>query len=195
MISKQQLVLKRGFDLVLSVMALLVLVIPMLILLIMASFDTKQLGLFTQVRVGQHGQGFTIYKIRTFRSSGSSSDPDQVSRLGRFFRTHGWDELPQLVNILLGQMSFVGPRPDVPGFADQLEGEDRIILKVKPGLTGPASLAYAHEEALLAQQADPEAYNREVIWAHKVEINKKYVQSYRFYLDLTFIYRSLSRLI
>lgn len=176
-------------------MALLVLVIPMLILLIMASFDTKQLGLFTQVRVGQHGQRFTIYKIRTFRSSGSSSDPDQVSRLGRFLRTHGWDELPQLVNILLGQMSFVGPRPDVSGFADQLEGEDRIILKVKPGLTGPASIAYAHEEVLLAQQADPEAYNREVIWPHKVEINKNYVQSYRFYLDLTFIYRSLSRLI
>jgi lipopolysaccharide/colanic/teichoic acid biosynthesis glycosyltransferase len=88
-------------------------------------------------------------------------------------------------------MSFVGPRPDIQGFADVLEGDDHIILKVKPGITGPATLKYKDEEVLLSQQSDPETYNRTIIWVDKVEINKKYVLNWRFSLDLKYILQSL----
>ena len=103
----------------------------------------------------------------------------KIRRPCKLIRRYKLDELPQLFNVILGQMSFVGPRPDLFGFADVLQGEDRIILKVKPGITGPATLKYRHEEALLSQQDDPEAYNRLVIWKDKVEINKHYVQNWR----------------
>ena len=84
-------------------------------------------------------------------------------------------------------MSFVGPRPDVPGFADKLEGEDRIVLSIRPGITGPASLRFKDEESLLAKQEDPEAYNRDVIFPEKVRINKEYIQDYSFRKDLGYI--------
>ena len=88
-------------------------------------------------------------------------------------------------------MSLVGPRPDIIGFADELKGEDRIILKIKPGITGPATIKYRDEESILANQHNPEIYNRTIIWVDKVEINKKYVQNWSFYLDLNFILKSI----
>ena len=88
-------------------------------------------------------------------------------------------------------MSFVGPRPDLPGFADELQGEDRVILKVKPGLTGPASLKYKDEASLLERHAHPEAYNRQVIWRDKVNINKEYLNNWSFCLDLKLILKSI----
>jgi len=101
------------------------------------------------------------------------------------------DELPQLVNVLLGDMSYVGPRPDIKGFADELEGEDRIILGIRPGVTGPATIKYKNEEELLALQDDPETYNRTIIWRDKVKINKKYIENWSFYLDLKYIIKSI----
>ena len=88
-------------------------------------------------------------------------------------------------------MSFVGPRPDLKGFADELKGEDRIVLLVKPGVTGPATLKYKDEERVLERQTNPEHYNRTIIWVDKVKINKKYVENYSFYLDLTLILKSI----
>jgi lipopolysaccharide/colanic/teichoic acid biosynthesis glycosyltransferase len=111
--------------------------------------------------------------------------------LGRFWRKTKIDELPQLINVLKGDMSFVGPRPDVPGYADKLEGEDRIVLSVRPGITGPATLKYRDEEALLAGQKDPERYNNEVIWPDKVRINKEYIKSYSFKNDLVYIAKTI----
>ncbi|MFT5216674.1 MAG: lipopolysaccharide/colanic/teichoic acid biosynthesis glycosyltransferase [Glaciecola sp.] len=111
--------------------------------------------------------------------------------LDRFLRRTKLDELPQLFNVLFGHMSFVGPRPDVPGFADVLTGDDRVILNVKPGVTGPATLKYKNEEQLLVRYSDPETYNRTIIWADKVEINRKYVQNWSFFLDLTYILQSV----
>lgn len=110
--------------------------------------------------------------------------------LDRFLSRTKLDELPQLFNVLFGHMSFVGPRPDVPGFADVLTGDDRVILNVKPGVTGPATLKYKNEEQLLVRYSDPETYNRTIIWADKVEINRKYVQNWSFFLDLTYILQS-----
>ena len=97
------------------------------------------------------------------------------------------DELPQFVNVLLGQMSVVGPRPDMPGYADALEGDDRILLSVRPGITGPAAVYYRDEEALLAAQDDPKHFNDEVLWPSKVRINRDYLEHYSFAEDLRLI--------
>jgi len=162
-----------------------------------ATIDTRKNGFFTQVRVGRYGRPFRTIKIRTMRdvagvdtSVTTNTDP-RITRLGAFFRKAKIDELPQLINVLLGQMSFVGPRPDVPGFADRLQGEERIVLSVRPGITGPATLKYRNEEEILAQQDDPERYNREVIYPDKVKINVEYVRSYSFWRDLRYIGRTV----
>jgi lipopolysaccharide/colanic/teichoic acid biosynthesis glycosyltransferase len=107
-------------------------------------------------------------------------------------RTAKIDELPQLLNVLVGQMSFVGPRPDVPGFADALVGAERVILSVRPGITGPATLRFRNEEEILSLQSDPEAYNREVIFPEKVRLNRQYVESYSFWADLKYIYLTVA---
>jgi lipopolysaccharide/colanic/teichoic acid biosynthesis glycosyltransferase len=189
--------LKRSFDLFASAFGLVVTGWLIVLAYLAASLDTGKSGFFTQTRVGRQGRLFKTIKIRTMREIPSidttvttARDP-RVTALGRFFRTTKIDELPQLINVLLGQMSFVGPRPDVPGFADALEGEDRIILSVRPGITGPATLKYRNEEELLAGQADPERYNREVIFPDKVRLNRDYVLQYSFRKDLGYLFRTL----
>ena len=122
--------------------------------------------IFKQKRVGQYGRLFTMYKFRsmTVAHSGSSisvKGESRITPLGAVLRKYKLDELPELWNVLIGDMSFVGPRPDVPGYADRLEGEHRRILLLKPGITGPASLKYRNEEELLAEQKEPQKYNLE----------------------------------
>lgn len=193
MITPAQLVVKRVFDLVLSFFLLPILFLPIFVLIITASIDTQQFGLFMQIRVGQHGRFFKILKIRTLRKEKHllGALESSATSLGRFLRISKLDELPQLFNVILGDMSFVGPRPDIQGFADVLVNNDRIILKVKPGITGPATLKYKDEEYILSQQLDPETYNRTIIWVDKVEINKIYVQNWSFSLDLKYILKSI----
>ncbi|MBJ6368147.1 sugar transferase [Snuella sp. CAU 1569] len=181
--------IKRIFDLSLSIVLLLLFGWLILIFVFMAWLDTKQLGIFKQQRVGKNGRLFEIYKLRSMKMM-----PDNrlnVTRLGHFWRRTKLDELPQLLNVLLGDMSLVGPRPDIAGFVDMLEGDDRIILSVKPGITGPASLYFKNEEHLLAQQTDPEFYNRTVIWPKKVELNKTYIAEYSFYKDIIIILKTI----
>ncbi|WP_418639186.1 sugar transferase [Winogradskyella sp.] len=192
MITKTQLLIKRIFDLVLVLLFLPLLIIPILVLIIIATIDTKEFGVFSQKRVGQHGKLFKIYKIRTLKEGQHQlGHLDQsASAIGKYLRRTKLNELPQLFNVLIGDMSFVGPRPDLQGFADELKGEDRIILMVKPGITGPATLKYRNEERVLERQKDPDNYNRTIIWVDKVKINKKYVLNYSFYLDLAFILKS-----
>lgn len=148
--------------------------------------------IFTQKRVGQHGRLFTMYKFRSMmvNHSGSSISVQGESRitpLGAKLRKYKLDELPELWNVLIGDMSFVGPRPDVPGYADKLEGENRRILLLKPGITGPASLKYRNEEELLAQQEDPQKYNDEVLFPDKVRINIEYLDHWSFWNDIKII--------
>lgn len=192
MITKTQLQVKRIFDVVLVILFLPILVIPIFILIIIATIDSKKFGLFSQNRVGQHGKLFKIYKIRTLNDGLHQLGhlDRSASSVGKYLRRTKLNELPQLFNVLIGDMSFVGPRPDIQGFADKLKGEDRIILKVKPGITGPATLKYRNEERVLERQKDAEHYNRTIIWVDKVKINKNYVQNYSFYLDLTLILKS-----
>ena len=193
MISPKQARVKRLFDVLLGLFLFPLLFIPIVFLILIATIDTQQWGVFSQVRIGQFGRPFKIYKIRTLKREVHRLGHLDASAtaLGKLLRQHKLDELPQLFNVLKGDMSFVGPRPDIAGFADALEGEDRIILKVRPGITGPATLKYKDEELILAQQSDPESYNRTIIWTDKVEINKIYVQDWSFSLDLHFILKSI----
>jgi lipopolysaccharide/colanic/teichoic acid biosynthesis glycosyltransferase len=112
----------------------------------------------------------------------------RITPLGAVLRKYKLDELPELWNVLIGDMSFVGPRPDVPGYADQLTGDDREVLNLRPGITGPASLKYRDEEELLAGQADPQKYNDEVIFPDKVRINRYYLHHYSFVKDIQMIF-------
>jgi len=185
---------KRIFDLILAILLIPIIIIPLFIFVIIASVDTKEYGIFSQYRVGQYGKLFNIFKIRTLKNEPhrlGSLDKSATS-FGKFLRRYKLDELPQLFNVIKGDMSFVGPRPDIEGFADVLEGEDRIILEIKPGVTGPATIKYKNEEVLLSQQVDPENYNRTIIWKDKVEINKMYIKNWSFYLDLKYIIQSIT---
>ena len=147
---------------------------------------------FTQKRVGRNGKLFTMYKFRsmTVSHSGSSisvAGESRITPFGAKLRKYKIDELPELWNVLIGDMSFVGPRPDVPGYADMLKGEDRDILKLRPGITGPASLKYRNEEELLSHVDDPIKYNTEVIFPDKVRINLYYLHNYSFWTDIKLI--------
>ena len=192
MITKPQLRVKRYFDFILALILLPMLILPIFLLVLFCTIDTRRWGVFSQLRVGQHAKLFKIYKLRTLKEERHVlGHLDRSStRLGKFLRRTKLDEFPQIFNVLIGNMSFVGPRPDIQGFADELEGEDRKILIVKPGITGPATLKYKYEERVLERQKDPEYFNRTIIWVDKVKINKKYLENYSFSLDLKIIFKS-----
>ena len=189
-------VLKRSFDIVVSGLGLVLVFWIIAAAWLIASVDTSENGFFRQYRVGRFGRLFKTNKIRTMRSNGhttttvtTSNDP-RITRIGKFWRKTKIDELPQLINVLLGQMSFVGPRPDVPGFADSLRGEDRIVLAIRPGITGPATLKYRNEEELLARLEEPESYNRDVIFPDKVRLNREYITKWSFWGDIRYIVKT-----
>lgn len=149
--------------------------------------------IFKQKRVGRNGRLFTMYKFRSMTvghggSSVSVAGESRITPLGAKLRHYKLDELPELWNVLIGDMSFVGPRPDVPGYADRLTGNDRRVLELRPGITGPASLKYRDEEELLAGQQDPQRYNDEVIFPDKVKINLYYLNHYSFIKDIQMIF-------
>lgn len=149
--------------------------------------------IFKQQRVGQYGKLFTVFKFRSMnvagegRTSIASEEEDRITPLGKTLRRYKLDELPELWNVLKGDMSFVGPRPDVPGYADKLKGKDRDILKLKPGITGPASLKYRQEEDLLNSVTNPQEYNDKVIYPDKVRLNLYYLEHYSFFKDIEMI--------
>lgn len=186
--------LKYVFDRVMALVGLLVLWPVFLIVAIL--IRVKMPGgpvIFKQKRVGRNGKLFTMYKFRSMTvnhggSSVSVAGESRITPLGAKLRHYKLDELPELWNVLIGDMSFVGPRPDVPGYADQLKGKDREVLKLRPGITGPASLKYRDEEDLLAKQPDPQRYNDEVIFPVKVRINLYYLHHYSFVKDIQMIF-------
>lgn len=188
---------KRCFDFMLSLFGLCLTSWLIILAWIIASIDTRSNGFFLQKRVGKNGKLFTVIKIKTMRpltgmNTTITKDGDpRITKWGRFFRKTKIDELPQLINVLIGQMSFVGPRPDVPGYADRLVGDDRRVLSIRPGITGPATLAYRNEEEILANQEDPEKYNNEVIYPDKVRINLEYIDNWSLKKDIYYIYKTI----
>lgn len=186
--------LKFIFDRLMALTGLLVLWPVLLVVAVL--IRVKMPGgpvIFKQKRVGRKGKLFTMYKFRSMTvghggSSVSVAGESRITPLGAKLRHYKLDELPELWNVLTGDMSFVGPRPDVPGYADQLVGDDREVLKLRPGITGPASLKYRDEEDLLALQPDPQKYNDEVIFPDKVRINLYYLHHYSFVKDIEMIF-------
>lgn len=193
--------LKWLFDKLASLFGLLFLSPVLLVVAILIKVKMPGPVLFCQKRVGQYGKLFTVYKFRSMTvkaeasvasrdsdaTSIASTEQNRITPLGEKLRGYKLDELPELWNVLKGDMSFVGPRPDVPGYADQLQGEERDILKLKPGITGPASLKYRNEEELLASVDNPAQYNDEVIFPDKVKLNLYYLKHYSFIKDIQMI--------
>lgn len=154
--------------------------------------------LFKQERIGQYGKIFKIYKIRTMKSNGdnnnnfvTTSNDDRILPFGKWLRRKKLDEIIELVNVLKGEMSLVGPRPDVAGYTDKLEGDDRKLLELRPGITGPASLKYINEEEILAKVNNPQQYNNEVIFPDKVKINLDYYHNRTFWGDIGIILKTI----
>jgi lipopolysaccharide/colanic/teichoic acid biosynthesis glycosyltransferase len=195
--SKRDKIFKRVFDILFSIIGI-VLTFPIMILAVaIASIETASFGLFVQKRVGKDAKPFYVYKIKSMKNiegietTVTTINDKRITKSGKLFRNTKIDELPQLFNVLFGSMSFVGPRPDVEGFADKLEGEDRDILSIRPGITGPASLKYRDEEELLSKQNNPVEYNSEIIWPDKVNINKKYIKEWSLTKDIAYIKQTI----
>lgn len=189
---------KSLFDYLLSFFGILICLPLFLILVLIVRFTSPGPAIFYQKRVGQYGKLFTIFKFRTMyindgKNTVSVKGDSRITPIGRFLRKYKLDELPELWNILKGDMSFVGPRPDVPGYADKLVGEDRRMLELKPGITGPATLKYANEEEILASVKDPIKYNNEVIFPDKVKINIDYLDNWSLLKDIKIIFATVFR--
>ena len=210
------MMLKIVFDKVVSLVGIIVLSPVLLIVALLIKWKMPGPILFCQQRVGRYGRIFKVYKFRTMTvkaeasvasrnseaTSIASQEQSRITPLGEKLRRYKLDELPELWNVLKGDMSFVGPRPDVPGYADQLQGEDREVLLLRPGITGPASLKYRNEEDIL--EAVDEAlqkgrsglpmgittvqeYNDNVIYPDKVLLNRYYLHHYSFIKDIKMI--------
>ena len=197
-LSMFQRIVKRLFDIVFSLLLLLLLLPLLMLFWILLSIFMRENGIFLQQRVGRGGLLFNIVKFKTMKnipgreSTITSLDDIRITKIGYFFRQAKIDELPQLWNVLIGQMSFVGPRPDVPGYADKLKGSDRVILLVRPGITGPAQIFYKNEGKILSKQSNIRKYNDNVIWPNKVRINLKYVKNQSFWGDILYIWQTIS---
>ena len=192
------MMLKRTFDIVLSIFAIFLLFPSFLVVSFLIVIDSGFPIFFLQKRIGRDAKEFNIIKFRTMKTNNENititvSDDSRITRIGKYLRKTKIDELPEILNVLFGQMSFVGPRPDVKGYADKLKGANRKILDLRPGITGPASLKYYNEEYILSQKSNPKKYNDEVIFPDKVKINMDYFLNRSFFLDLKIIFATIFR--
>lgn len=181
--------IKRLFDFTLSLILILIISWFILLLFIISSITFKSFGLFFQERIGQYGKKFEILKIK------SMGKDKKLNKFGLFIRKYKLDELPQLFNILIGEMSFVGPRPDIKGYYDALKGENRKILELKPGLTCKASIKYKNENEILKKQNNPIEYNNNIIFPDKVKMNLEYYYSQNLFVDLQIIYITIKAIL
>lgn len=183
---------KRWFDVLLSLFALIVSSPLLLFTAIFIKLSMPGPVLFKQVRIGRYAKPFTIYKFRSMRLNDSTvsvtlSNDSRITPFGQFLRKSKMDELPQLFNILKGEMSIVGPRPDVPGYYDTLKGDDQLIWQLRPGLTGLDSMCYPNEQAILDHEADPKKFYDEKLWPDKVRLNHWYAENRSLWMDFKII--------
>ena len=190
---------KRLFDFFCSLFGLIILV-PLLILIsLIIKISSPGPVLFYQTRVGKGGNDFVLVKFRTMKvnhnlkNTVTTLGDSRITKVGAILRKYKLDELPELWNVLKGEMSLVGPRPDVPGYADKLIGRNRDILKMRPGITGIASLKYANEEEILDKQLDPQTYNDEIIFPDKIKLNLDYYENQSLWLDIKIIFATIFR--
>ena len=189
--------MKRIFDIVASGLGLIVLSPLFLVLAIGIKLDSKGPVFYRQVRVGYKNKDFRIFKFRSMRVGADKGslvtigghDP-RVTRSGYFIRKFKFDELPQLINVFLGDMSLVGPRPEVRHYVDYWTPEQMHVLDVRPGITDPASIKFRNENELMEKTEDPEKYYIEVIMQEKIKLYLEYVEKHSFFYDLGLIFKT-----
>lgn len=191
--------MKRFFDIVFSFLGLLLLSPLFIVLAVWIKCDSRGPVFYRQVRVGRHNRDFRIFKFRSMRVGSDKGslvtiggrDP-RITRSGYFIRKLKIDELPQLINVLTGDMSFVGPRPEVRKYVDMYTPEQLHVLDVRPGITDLASILYRNENDLLATADDPERFYIETVMPDKLRINLQYVQNHSLWGDIKLIFKTLS---
>jgi lipopolysaccharide/colanic/teichoic acid biosynthesis glycosyltransferase len=189
---------KRLLDLFCAIAGLIVLSPLLLAVTLAVKCGSKGPVLFGQARIGRGGRTFKIWKFRSMVSGAETIGPlitasgdTRITGIGRYLRRWKLDELPQLWNVLIGDMSFVGPRPELPFYVRDYTPEQRQVVTVRPGITDPAALEYRHEEEILAKAADRERFYREVVLPRKLTLNLEYIRSLSFRYDLALILRTL----
>ena len=194
--------LKRAFDILFSCIGLLTLLPVFLVMAVWIKADSKGGVFYRQVRVGLHGKQFRIFKFRSMRLGSDQGSQitigerdSRITRSGLFIRKYKLDELPQLINVFLGDMSFVGPRPEVPKYVDLYTDAQRKVLDVRPGITDMASIKYSNENELLGKAEDPEAYYIQTIMPDKLSINLEYVKNHSFAGDIAIIFKTLFKIL
>lgn len=199
---KPSLVIKRIFDIVMSLIGLIILGIPMIIIGIIIKLSSEGPVFYKQVRVGKSNKDFKILKFRTMIVDADKKgmqitvgkDP-RITGIGHFLRKTKIDELPQLINVLKGEMSFVGPRPEVRKYVEMYDNYQKNVLKIKPGITDLASIEYRDESTLLGQSANPEKTYIEEIMPTKLKLNLKYMQEFSFFYDIKLILKTLVKIV
>ena len=193
--------LKRIFDITLSLFGLIILLPFMLIIAIFIKFDSKGSIFFKQIRVTKNGKEFKIFKYRTMRvgsdkySQITVGKDERITKIGSFLRKYKLDEIPQLINVLIGDMSLVGPRPEVPKYVALYTDEQKEILKVRAGITDYASIEFSDENDLLASEEDPEKAYIEKIMPKKIELNKKYLSEISILTDIKIILLTIKKIL
>jgi lipopolysaccharide/colanic/teichoic acid biosynthesis glycosyltransferase len=188
--------MKRLFDFIIALLGLVLLFPFFMVIGFLIKINDKGPVFFKQKRAGRHGKLFKICKFRTMiichgGSTVSVKGEKRITTFGEYLRKYKLDELPELWNVLKGDMSLVGPRPDMPEYTEKLTGEEKLILELRPGITGPATLKYSNEEYLLAYVQDPQKYNDEIIWPDKVNLNLTYYYNRSFFGDIILILHTI----
>ncbi|HPX75311.1 MAG TPA: sugar transferase [Bacteroidales bacterium] len=194
--------MKRIFDLLFSFLGLVILSPFLLIIAILIVIDSKGDIFYLQQRVGKDNKDFNIFKFRTMRPNSDKqglltvgAKDSRITRIGVFLRKYKIDELPQLINVLIGNMSFVGPRPEVRKYVDLYNSEQKKVLTVKPGITDYASIKYSNENELLAKSENPEKTYIEEIMPAKLELNLKYINDASLLTDIKIIFKTFAKIV
>ena len=194
--------LKRGFDVVSSLIGIILLLPVLLVIWISIQLESSGGGFYRQVRVGKNGIDFRLWKFRTMQTGADKKGlltiggrDSRVTRIGFYLRKYKIDELPQLINVLFGDMSIVGPRPEVRKYVELYTSEQSKVLSVKPGITDYASIEYSNENELLAQSENPEKTYIEEVLPSKLELNQKYLNEQGFLTDLRIIFHTIKKIV
>ncbi len=196
---KATLFFKRAFDIVASFFGLIILFLPFLCIALAIKLTSRGPVFFRQVRVGRNGKEFRIFKFRTMVTDAEKKglqitvgQDKRVTFVGKILRKTKMDELPQLINVFAGQMSFVGPRPEVPHYVGMYSEYQRNVLRVRPGITELASIVYRDENEVLGQSEDPEKTYIEEIMPKKIELNLQYIRKMSFWYDIKLIFQTFA---
>lgn len=194
--------MKRIFDLLFSFLGLVILSPFLLVIAILIVIDSKGDVFYLQQRVGKDNKDFNIFKFRTMRPNSDKqglltvgAKDSRITKIGVFLRKYKIDELPQLINVLIGNMSFVGPRPEVRKYVDLYNSEQKKVLTVKPGITDYASIEYSNENELLARSENPEKTYIEEIMPAKLELNLKYIKEASLLTDIKIIFKTFAKIV